>query len=237
MKFILICLLFGFFAYSAYSLEKPAPSEKSADSPQASPQGAREIPSSSAAALGAEASSDSAKSGSGESAAEDSPKKNQPPGKIHSHRKGIGKEIGKEMGKKAGKKGSKRAKKKSKKKRKKKGKKNSRRRSAGLKSSEQSLEKKKRGAKRSVAQTEEGSIECLEHFETKYKGGYVEFKIVPCADSSHFCMSYTEIVRNYCRDDQLIRYHCDLERKEGYFSESIPCGNGCAAGGASCRRP
>ena len=83
-----------------------------------------------------------------------------------------------------------------------------------------------------------GDVSCHEHFQTKYNLGYVEFQIVPCEKNQQSCMSYSEIERNHCRDGQLFRRRCDLDREAGYFIEVIPCGSaGCHSDGGRCLQP
>ena len=83
-----------------------------------------------------------------------------------------------------------------------------------------------------------GDASCHEHFQTKYNLGYVEFQIVPCERNQQSCMSYSEIVRNYCQAGQLFRHRCDLDREAGHFIEVIPCGSaGCHSDGGRCLQP
>lgn len=83
------------------------------------------------------------------------------------------------------------------------------------------------------------SIPCTDYFKTKYERGHIERQLVPCSVedyNSGICLSQLEVLRNYCKDNQLIRYYCDSRKQEGYSSESIPCEKGCVLNSGKCSR-
>ena len=75
----------------------------------------------------------------------------------------------------------------------------------------------------------EESLKCEEFQGSKFKRGYIEFS-VPCS-SPLFCVSSSEILRNYCKDNnRLVRYLCDPNQMGGWLTKIISCPKLCRSG-------
>lgn len=78
---------------------------------------------------------------------------------------------------------------------------------------------------------------CTDYFKTKHERGQIEIHHVPCSAedyNSGLCLSQSEILRNYCKSNQLVRYYCDSREEDGYSSEHVPCEHGCVSNSGKC---
>ena len=70
---------------------------------------------------------------------------------------------------------------------------------------------------------------CSDHFESRYKRGYILFSSA-CAGDNAVCLAYSEVKRNECDKDNLVRYFCNSSAEMGFSAQVIPCEKGCDSG-------
>lgn len=111
-------------------------------------------------------------------------------------------------------------------------------REPGLKAVAENKPSLSKKAKKRLPQST-ASFPCIDYFKTKYERGHVERQFVSCSNedyNSGICLSQSEVLRNYCKSNQLIRYYCDSREQEGFSAESVPCEKGCPPHSGKCSR-